>query len=193
MFLRLALTIFLWFLCKQVVASEACGRWGPPETFDPPLAPSDWSWRKLEGRESILVTFRNESEWPVSGVIVDLIDPLHDLENKYQFDVREGFDNLPVFADQEHDFTFKPTASHFKRTTARLRLGRAVCEASLAEVKAQKELEEIRRRQWTELFNNCLIDKMVGISEKTTQRAIQGICYEIAENPSVYQRWKYSD
>lgn len=45
----------------------------------------------------------------------------------------------------------------------------------------------------SELYRNCIIDKMAGVTEKTAQQFVQYSCGEIARNPSLYQRWKYSD
>lgn len=43
------------------------------------------------------------------------------------------------------------------------------------------------------IYRNCIVDKMAGVTEKTAQAFVRQSCLEIANDPSLYQRWKYSD
>ena len=43
------------------------------------------------------------------------------------------------------------------------------------------------------IFRNCMVDKMAGVTEKTAQAFVRQSCIKIAIDPSLYQKWKYSD
>lgn len=58
--------------------------------------------------------------------------------------------------------------------------------------KDNPELYE-RRSDRMELYRNCIIDKMAGVTDETAQQFVQYSCIEIAKDPSLYQKWKYSD
>ena len=43
------------------------------------------------------------------------------------------------------------------------------------------------------LYRNCIINKMAGVTETTAQEYVKEYCLLMADDPSLYQRWKYSD
>ena len=46
---------------------------------------------------------------------------------------------------------------------------------------------------WAEIYQNCIIDLMPENPSKIEENAIEGKCIRIANNPSRWQKWKYSD
>ena len=44
-----------------------------------------------------------------------------------------------------------------------------------------------------EVYGNCLMEEMRGLSDSGAQVRVRQKCSQIAKEPSIYERWKYSD
>jgi hypothetical protein len=71
-------------------------------------------------------------------------------------------------------------------------LARLAVERAELRRKDNPELYEMMAER-AEVYRNCIVDKMAGVTEETAQNFVKQSCNEIADDPSLYQRWKYSD
>lgn len=62
----------------------------------------------------------------------------------------------------------------------------ALTEDEKAEILRKSEL-------YLELYMNCYIDKVAGVSNERGIRYVEQRCMQIAKDPSFFQKWKYSN
>ena len=58
---------------------------------------------------------------------------------------------------------------------------------------AERRRYEAEKNQREMIYDNCIIDLMPSGANNELSRSIKDKCYRISENPSTWQKWKYSD
>ena len=157
---------FLFSLSLPSFSRERCVVYGEPEpdAYDPAV--------KLIPLEDGSIEFRNGSSMGIgliAGVMMD-----HGQRSSWELDLMEYG---------------KPT----------LRSGESVTRGT-PDGWREMQISTVRKYPcittaavYQEVYSNCLITEMRGIADDGTQARVRQKCKQIASEPSIYERWKYSD
>ena len=158
-------------------AQSTCGKWGFKYWNN--IDADEFSWFKNKAGG---VTVKGESLYSGTvGVMIALYDKEGD--EIFRFD-RKSKTLLDKYVDYTWAFDV-PGSILEKSRTASFSQSKYECISFLS------EKETKRRKKRKTIYNNCIIDKMPENPDWEIRKAVQDSCDEIADDPSVYQSWKY--